>query len=1010
MPQPNRILSFALFSAVLVVSSVGQARGTTIHVTTTVQGDSRGQGPGGGPLCSLAEAIYAANTHTNQALDATAAPYTSGCETGSGNDTIVLSNAVYQMSDFVHAIQHSRYGPTATPVIFSNITIEGNGATIQRASGSPNMRAFTVGFDQVDLGGSSVSGWGNLTLQNVTIQGFTVKGGDGGFGGGGGGMGAGGAIYVDGSGSSSVGLTVVNGTFAGNGATGGNAGNGNTLNAECQPNPFGGTACTTQAGGGGGGGLAGNGGDGDVAGGGGGGAFGNGGGGGGFKDISGDLFGGGGGGTDSSGSAASSGSGAGFCGGTGGDAGHVTIFGVSGGGDGADAHCPGGGGGGGGGFNPILLQANFLNGGHGGKGSYGAGGGGAGWRHNNGGDGGFGGGGGGPTGDEFCDLTEGNAHGGNGGFGGGGGSNPTIAGCLSAGLGGRFGGDGMLGHGGGGGAALGGAIFSDGSTVLIQNSTFFNNFVDRGTGGGGADNGADGGGAIFTRNGALTVQDVTISGNQATGSGGGIVVVNDGASTSFTLQNTIIAGNGANECFFLGSVTTSGAGNLIVNNGSSSSVSPCPNVVSTSDPGLLPLTLNSPGNTPTMGLPTGSSAIMAADPATSLPTDQRGVARKANPDIGAYEIGETTTTTLASSNNPSTYGGSVTFTATVTNTSGADTPTGTLAITVDGSAVTTATSSSGNAMTATYSTSTLSAGSHTVVATYGNTGNFLPSGPASLTQTVTQATLTITANNATRVVDAPNPAFSATYTGFVNGDTPASLSGTLTCTTSANQFSPVGNYPINCSGQTSTNYAITYVPGTLTITATAPSIAKLIGDIFAGGCIDNAGIANALTSKLSAAQAAISAGNIQTAINILTALKNQISAQAGKHVAASCTIGGVAFNPVTVLLLDVQGLIDSLRTSTIADPLIGYVVSASAVGVPGITLSILDAGGNTVATASTDITGYYFFATTGVLVPGSSYTVAVTGIASGFVTSTPAASPAFTWTGTGIMIGNLVLN
>src|SRR5215467_3530609 len=240
MPQPNKILSFALVNTALVLFSLGAARGNTIHVTTTVQGDSRGQGPGGGPLCSLAEAIYAANTHTNQALDATATLYTSGCETGSGNDTIVLSNAVYSMSDFVHAIQHSRYGPTATPVVFSNITIQGNGATIQRATGSPNMRAFTVGFDQVDLSSGAVSGWGNLTLQNVTIQGFTVKGGNGGDGGGGGGLGAGGAIFVDGSGSNGQGgLTVVNSTFQNNGATGGNGGAGFD--------------------GGGGGGLAGNG-------------------------------------------------------------------------------------------------------------------------------------------------------------------------------------------------------------------------------------------------------------------------------------------------------------------------------------------------------------------------------------------------------------------------------------------------------------------------------------------------------------------------------------------------------------------------------------------------------------------------------------------------------------------------------------------------------------------------------------------------------------------------------
>jgi hypothetical protein len=87
------------------------------------------------------------------------------------------------------------------------------------------------------------------------------------------------------------------------------------------------------------------------------------------------------------------------------------------------------------------------------------------------------------------------------------------------------------------------------------------------------------------------------------------------------------------------------------------------------------------------------------------------------------------------------------------------------------------------------------------------------------TLTVTAVPLTITANNATKAYGAPLPAFTATYAGFVNGDTAASLTGTLACTTTATPASAVGTYPITCSGQTSTNYTITYVPGTLTVTA-----------------------------------------------------------------------------------------------------------------------------------------------------------------------------------------------
>src|SRR5205823_8100912 len=83
---------------------------------------------------------------------------------------------------------------------------------------------------------------------------------------------------------------------------------------------------------------------------------------------------------------------------------------------------------------------------------------------------------------------------------------------------------------------------------------------------------------------------------------------------------------------------------------------------------------------------------------------------------------------------------------------------------------------------------------------------------------VTPVPLTITANDKTRPYATPNPPLDATYSGFINGDTPASLTGTLSCVTTAVQSSPVGGYPITCSGQTSTNYTITYVPGTLKVT------------------------------------------------------------------------------------------------------------------------------------------------------------------------------------------------
>lgn len=235
---------------------------------------------------------------------------------------------------------------------------------------------------------------------------------------------------------------------------------------------------------------------------------------------------------------------------------------------------------------------------------------------------------------------------------------------------------------------------------------------------------------------------------------------------------------------------------------------------------------------------------------------------------------------------------------------------------------------------------------------------------------------------------------------------PAGSSATSTVTVALAPFVTPAVLTLNVTGNAG---SLTHSASlTINVTADSSSTANVIGSLFAAGCIGNSGIANALTRKLSAAQSAISAGNVQMAINILGALKNQIQAQAGKNIASSCAAGGVSFNPANVLLVNVQSLIDSLRTSEIPNPITGYVAASTGMGVAGTTLSVLDANGNTVGTATTDITGFYFFPTTGVLAPGANYTISITVLPSGFSVATPTSQP-FPWQGASLTF-NFSLN
>src|SRR5713226_7883929 len=185
----------------------------------------------------------------------------------------------------------------------------------------------------------------------------------------------------------------------------------------------------------------------------------------------------------------------------------------------------------------------------------------------------------------------------------------------------------------------------------------------------------------------------------------------------------------------------------------------------------------------------------------------------------------------------------------------------------------------------------------------------------------------------------------------------------------------------------------------VTVTVSSPAISDVIGQMLVVVCVDNAGVANALTSKLTAEQGAIAGGHPKTAINILSAFIDQVHAQSGKHISVSCTIGGVTFDAALVLITDARSLMDSIAVSATPNPITGSVHTAAGSGVAEAIVTLTDSTGATLATATTDITGFYFFATTGVLTPGSTYTVTVT-VPIGLAAASPD-SQTFIWSGNG---------
>lgn len=121
------------------------------------------------------------------------------------------------------------------------------------------------------------------------------------------------------------------------------------------------------------------------------------------------------------------------------------------------------------------------------------------------------------------------------------------------------------------------------------------------------------------------------------------------------------------------------------------------------------------------------------------------------------------------------------------------------------------------------------AGEHTVTVTFNeskiNANYKLSENVVYGILTVNKAPLTVKADDKTITYGDDLPKFTASYSGFVNGETSAVLSGVLGFTCDYAKGSPVGTYDVKPQGLTSENYEITYVKGLLTVNQKAVGIA-----------------------------------------------------------------------------------------------------------------------------------------------------------------------------------------
>jgi subtilisin-like proprotein convertase family protein len=211
---------------------------------------------------------------------------------------------------------------------------------------------------------------------------------------------------------------------------------------------------------------------------------------------------------------------------------------------------------------------------------------------------------------------------------------------------------------------------------------------------------------------------------------------------------------------------------------------------------------------------------------------------------------------------------------------------------------------------------------------------------------VTPAVLTITANNQSRTANTANPALTASYAGFVNGETTASLTAPASLTTTATTASPAGTYPITASGAQDADYTINLVNGALTVTAAAaPSLVSLavststpsvmVGQTAQFNATGNysdgtASNVTATASWMSSATgiASVSANGLATGLAsgnaIITATMSGVSSRGTLTVITNTPSGSVTLTSTVARTIPSIGL---------ATP---YVTTINASGLPGV--------------------------------------------------------------------------
>src|SRR5438552_8511956 len=243
----------------------------------------------------------------------------------------------------------------------------------------------------------------------------------------------------------------------------------------------------------------------------------------------------------------------------------------------------------------------------------------------------------------------------------------------------------------------------------------------------------------------------------------------------------------------------------------------------------------------------------------------------------------------------------------------------------------------------------------------------LTSMTATTSADITPASLTVSGDDQSRSYGAANPTLTASLSGFVGGEDSSVLGGALAISTTADTSSPVGNYPIQVSGLTASNYSITFSNGTLAVTAkaltiTANDASKTYGQTisFAGTEFSTDGLINSDT--VSSVSLASSGAAVSAPVGSYDIVPSAASGSGVSNYSISYHNGSLTVGRATVIasITAENKVYDGAASATIAGGSLSGVVGGDNVALSGGTASLVDqhaGNGKTVTVTGLGLSG-----------------------------------------------------